>query len=65
MKITLNGNEISTNAHTITELVKEQGMEGKPVVVEYNKKALVASAHSKTQIAKGDSVEMFVLGAGG
>lgn len=65
MKIILNGTETTTEAETISALITEKGMEGKPVVVERNKEALVASAHAETLIQEGDQIELFVLGAGG
>lgn len=65
MKIILNGTETTTQADTITALIAENGMAGKPVVVERNKEALVASAHKVTLLQEGDQIELFVLGAGG
>lgn len=65
MDITLNGKEISTEAQTVSALIAEHGMAGKPVVVEHNQAALVASVHASTQLADGDELEVFVLGAGG
>lgn len=65
MKIQLNGKEVETSAANVTELLKESEMAGKPVVVEYNQAALVASAHVETELQDGDQVEVFVLGAGG
>ena len=65
MNITVNGKKLSSKAKTITELNKEQGMEGKPVLVEYNKNALTASSHNGTQLQEGDTIELFMLGAGG
>lgn len=65
MKITLNGTEIMTEATTVSALIEEQGFKGKPVIVEYNKSALVASAYLTTELSEGDSIQFFVLGAGG
>ena len=65
MNITLNGKKITTKAMTVSELVAEQGMAGKPVIVERNQTALVASVHATIQLEEGDVIEVFVLGAGG
>ncbi len=65
MKITLNGQEVDTEATSVSELIASTPMAGKPVVVEYNQQALVASAHGETQLKEGDVIEVLVLGAGG
>ena len=65
MKIKVNGQEKEVSAQSVKELVNELGMSGKPVVVEYNEQALVASAHAQTQLSEGDCLEILVLGAGG
>jgi len=65
MNITLNGVATETNVTSVADLIAESSMAGKPVVVEYNKEALTASAHKSTQLKEGDSIEVLVLGAGG
>jgi len=65
MNIILNGQNLETNASTVAELIANSPMAGKPVVVEYNKEALPASAHKTTGMKEGDSLEVLVLGAGG
>ncbi len=65
MNITLNGKAHSTQVTTVSELIEENGWKGKPVVIEHNKQALVASAHANTTLSEGDVVEVLVLGAGG
>lgn len=65
MTITLNGTTTITHASTVSDLLIEHHMQGKPVLVEVNQKALVASVHLSTSLAEGDQIEFFVLGAGG
>ena len=65
MTIKVNGDNKTTQAQTISELLSELGATGKPVLVELNKTALSASAHTTTHISDGDSIELFFLGAGG
>lgn len=65
MKITLNGTLLETDVSTVSELIASTPMEGKPVVVELNQQALVASAHTTTKLQEADEIEVLVLGAGG
>ncbi len=65
MHIFFNGTATETSAQTVKELLEEQGLSGKPVIVEWNQSALTASTHSTTKLSKGDQIECFVLGAGG
>ncbi len=65
MKITLNGTLLETDACTVSELIASTPMAGKPVVVELNQHALVASAHATTKLQEADQIEVLVLGAGG
>lgn len=65
MKVILNGTPIETNAETVASLIATTPMAGKPVIVEINKQALVASAHKTTKLKEGDALEVLTLGAGG
>ena len=65
MNITLNGQSLTTKATTVSELIADSPMVGKPIVVEYNKEALTASAHKTTKLQEDDVLEVLVLGAGG
>jgi len=65
MKVILNGSELETDAENIAELIESTTMAGKPVIVEVNKKALVASEHKTTTLGDGDKIEVLTLGAGG
>lgn len=65
MTITLNGKKTNTQSTTVKQLLTEQGMTGKPVIVEVNQSAIVASAHDSTILKEGDRLELFLLGAGG
>ena len=65
MNITINGKVIFTTVQNVQELIAEQGLEGKPVIVEHNGSALTPSSHVSQLLKEGDKVEFFVLGAGG
>lgn len=66
MTIRLNGKEHPLNeAVNITDLLHSIGLEGKPVVVELNKKALFPREYSQTQLAEGDQIEIITIAAGG
>ncbi len=66
MNILLNGEtrEISP-ASTIAGLLAHLNLEGKPVVVEHNEKAVLPRDYRTTPLAEGDRVEIVTLAAGG
>ena len=66
MKIQLNGHphEI-VNPMTVTELLENLGLGGKPVVVELNEEAVFPRDFAATRIDGGARVEIVALAAGG
>lgn len=50
---------------TVAELLRELGMDSKPVVVELDGRALAPSAHPTTTVTPGAKVELVTLAAGG
>lgn len=65
MKITLNGEPTDTQATTIGGLLDQIGLNGKPVVVEHNQRALFPREIAATLIADGDVIEIVQVTAGG
>jgi len=68
MTLTINGKESSFEngaPATITELLAQLGLEGKPVLVEHNGTALFPREFATTTLASGDRVELIQVAAGG
>ena len=65
MNITINNKPTVTSAQNIKELLSEQKLDGKPIIVERNGLAVSPSNHDSESLAEGDRVELFMLGAGG
>ena len=66
MKIILNGNPHGIPAPmTLTELLDEIGLDGKPVVVELDEQAVFPRDYPRTTVADGARVEIVMLAAGG
>ena len=65
MTVRLNGQDYETTATNIKDLLAGTPMAGKPVIVELNQQALVASAYESTAVQEGDTIEVMILGAGG
>lgn len=63
--ITLNGNAYETQSITISELLAALGFASKPVVVEYNQRALFPREFSEHLIENHAKIEIVVLAAGG
>lgn len=66
MTVTING-EIREcgEPQTITSLLGELGLEGKPVVVELNREAISPRDHAATAVPHGSAIEIVMLAAGG
>lgn len=66
INITVNGQteEVAGNS-SISALINQLNLQGKPVIIELNKEALAASEHNLTTLSQGDCLEILVLGAGG
>ena len=66
MKITLNGKEYEiAGPMSVSELLRELGLSGKPVVVELNREPVFSRDHGQTRVEAGASVEIVALAAGG
>jgi sulfur carrier protein len=66
MTITLNGKPTEVQAPaTVSDLLEQIGMAGKPVVVERNQSALLPREHPSTSLAEGDFLEVIQITAGG
>ena len=66
MTITVNGQsrEAGEDA-TLSDLLGELGMAGKPVVIELNGNPVLPSAHAGTTIPADARIEIITLAAGG
>ena len=66
MMIHLNGEPRETASHlSLTDLLRELGLEGRPVVVEHNGDALLPKEHAELTLAEGDRLEIVAITAGG
>ena len=66
MTLTINGDtrEFSSSI-TLPSLLKELGLEGKPVVIELNREALAPSEFENRDLRDGDALEIITIPAGG
>ena len=66
MTIILNGRPHGTNdGATVESLLRELGMNEKPLVVELNEVAVLPREYAQTAVPAGARVEIVVLAAGG
>jgi thiamine biosynthesis protein ThiS len=66
MTIFLNGQARDLPAErTLSKLLQELGLEGKPVVVELNGEAVLRTAYEQTTVQDQANVEIITLAAGG
>lgn len=67
MTITINGQSRTFDAseYTIVTLIVELGLEGKPVVVELNREAVLPGDYAGTPVADGSELEIVTIAAGG
>jgi len=67
MTLTINGEarEFDSAPSTVSELLAELGMAGKPVVVELNREAVLPGNHQATPVKDGDTLEIVTIAAGG
>jgi thiamine biosynthesis protein ThiS len=66
MEIILNGQPHKLpNPTTLSELLVSLGLNGKPVVAELNREAVLPRLFPETQINPGDNLEIITLAAGG
>ncbi len=50
---------------TVADLVRELGLEGRPVAVEVNRQVLPRGRHAETKISEGDRIEVVHFVGGG
>ena len=66
MEITLNGKPHRLlDTKLVCELLAQMGFTGRPVLVEINQRALLASEQATTLLKNGDTVEIIQIVAGG
>jgi len=66
MTIFLNGQARDLPAElTLTVLLQDIGLEGKPVVIELNGEAVLGTAYEQTTVHDQAKVEIITLAAGG
>ena len=66
MKLTVNGEEYDAKrTESVTALLEEMGIGGRPVVVVLNDEVIPASSRSTCGLREGDCVDLFRLVGGG
>ncbi len=65
MQIYLNGEEHSTDAGNVRELLVALGMEGRMIAIERNMEVVPKSAYADTALAEGDRLEIVHMIGGG
>jgi sulfur carrier protein len=66
VKLTVNGEEYDAKrTESVTALLEEMGIGGRPVVVVLNDEVIPASSRSTCGLREGDCVDLFRLVGGG
>lgn len=66
MKLTVNGEEKSvSDGLTLSQLVRELGLEKNPIAVELNRQVVPRDRHGATRLSEGDRLEIVTLVGGG
>ncbi len=66
MQVTANGSPLSLpDGATVAGLLSQLGLEGRPVVVEVNQRALFPRELQDTRLREGDVIELVQITAGG
>jgi thiamine biosynthesis protein ThiS len=66
MKLTVNGEErTAPEGATLEALVREIGIEGRPIAVELNLRVVPKDRYASTRLAEGDKLEIVSLVGGG
>lgn len=66
MKVVVNGQPRKVrDGASIADLVRELGLEGKPIAVEVNRRVIPRGEHGETRLADGDRVEVVHFVGGG
>jgi len=65
MKITLNGEHTTTQAHTLADLVQELGLEQRMIAIERNLEVVPKSSYASTHLCDDDRIELVHMIGGG
>ena len=65
MNLTINGEQMQTDATTVAELLNERGLGKQPVAVEINRQVVPKREHATRNLQDGDTIEMVTLVGGG
>ena len=67
MKLILNGDafELTADPPTVTGLIDQLGLTGRPVAVELNEELVRKRNHEATVLSEGDKLEVVTLVGGG
>jgi sulfur carrier protein len=64
--LTVNGAaKIVPEGCTLTELVRDLGLERNPIAIELNRQVVPRDRHGETRLAEGDRLEIVTLVGGG
>jgi len=67
MKLTINGehHEFQPRELTVSDLLGELGLRGRPVAVEVNQRLVFKREHASTELKDGDQIEVVTMVGGG
>lgn len=66
MKIVVNGLPRDVrDGSSVADLVRDSGLEGKPIAVEINRRVIPRREHGGTRLAEGDRIEVVHFVGGG
>jgi sulfur carrier protein len=66
VKLTVNGEaRTAPEGATLEDLVRETGVEGRPIAVELNLRVVPKDRYASTRLAEGDKIEIVSLVGGG
>ena len=65
MNLTVNGNTLTLDGNTITDLVAQLGLTGRRLAVEVNREIIPKSQHGDVALNEGDVVEIVHAIGGG
>ena len=65
MKLTVNGDTLTLDGNTITDLVAQLGLTGRRLAVEVNREIIPKSQHGDVALNEGDVVEIVHAIGGG
>jgi sulfur carrier protein len=65
MQIVVNGSDVTTNATTLSELVRERGHEASAVATALNGEFIRIARRPKKSLSQGDAIEIVAARQGG